>query len=298
MTDETTTTKKAGLSPLEVGAGAGAAVIAAFATSYLGTAGTLTGAAVASVVGTVGTSLLRSSAQTSAHRLKQTTTRLRDTRVQHTEVTDVRPVESEDVDPYGTQLFGASDWIDPETRGRLAGPTAADPGSSWEPPTQRLSGPDGTTAGRPYLPGGTAGAERSGESGGRIGQGLRRVRGRWVVTGAGALAAFALALGAITGIEAAAGKPLSGLAGRESGGGTTLGRATGADSGSDRSTPSPTPTPTTSGGATSTAPSPGNGPTVSPTAPSSPPASPAPSPTQQPPTQAPTQAPSAPNQTP
>src|SRR6185503_6636682 len=95
MTDETTTTKRAGLSPIEVGAGAGAAVIAAFASSYLGTAGTLTGAAVASVVGTVSTSVLRSSAQTSAHRLKQTTTRLRDTRVDQVRATDVRPVESE-----------------------------------------------------------------------------------------------------------------------------------------------------------------------------------------------------------
>jgi hypothetical protein len=138
---------------------------------------------------------------------------------------------------------------------------------------------------------GAAGPERKAPAG----HGLRRARGRWVLVGAGAVAAFALALGAITGIEAAAGKPLSGLAGQESGGGTTLGRATGADSGSDRGTPSPTPAPTTSGGATSTAPSPGNGPTVSPSAPSSPPASPAPAPTQQS-TQAPTTAPSAPSQ--
>ena len=140
MTDETTTTKKAGLSPIEVGAGAGAAVIAAFASSYLGTAGTLTGAAVASVVGTVTTSVLRSSAQTSAHRLKQTTTRLRDTQVDHVRATDVRPVESEDVDPYGTQLFRASNWIDPDG-------TRADPGSSWETSTHHLAGPIPVPAG-------------------------------------------------------------------------------------------------------------------------------------------------------
>ncbi len=154
MTDETTRTKKAGLSPIEVGAGAGAAVITAFASSYLGTAGTLTGAAIASVVGTVSTSVLRNSAKTSAERVKQTTTRLRDTRVEHVRATDVRPVESEDVDPYGTQLLGAPYWIDPEPRagaGRterlgLAGATGADPASTWEAPTQRHTGagPDET----------------------------------------------------------------------------------------------------------------------------------------------------------
>ena len=168
MTDETTRTKKAGLSPIEVGAGAGAAVITAFASSYLGTAGTLTGAAIASVVGTVSTSVLRNSAKTSAERVKQTTTRLRDTRVEHVRATDVRPVESEDVDPYGTQLFGAPYWIDPEPRagsGRTerlgpAGATGADPASTWEAPTQRHTGagPDetrvsGSPAGRRYGPG-------------------------------------------------------------------------------------------------------------------------------------------------
>ena len=387
MTDETTRTKKAGLSPIEVGAGAGAAVITAIASSYLGTAGTLTGAAIASVVGTVSTSVLRNSAKTSADRLKQTTTRLRDTQVEHVRATDVRPVESEDVDPYGTQLFGAPDWIDPEPRAGadrterpglagatgadpgstweaptqrltsadrtersgLAGATGADPGSTWEAPTQRLTGADpgrgrvsGSPGGRPYRPGapdptpratgpgatppavgaarpgtwpvaragghgtsatrpptrqtgpGASGIGRSGDSAAAA-PGLGRVRRRWVVLGAGAAAAFALALGAITGIEAVAGKPLSGLAGRESGGGTTVGRATGADGGSGSTTPSPTPTPSTSG-ATPTAPAPSTAPSVSPTAPSNPSASnPTPSRTQ--PTQpAPTGAPSAPNQ--
>ena len=360
MTDETTTTKKTGLSPIEVGAGAGAAVITAFASAYLGTAGTLTGAAIASVVGTVSTSVLRNSARTSAQRLKQTTTRLRETQVHHAGVTDVRPVESEDVDPYGTQLFDASDWIDSDAgagrdrtgRPGLLGPTGADPGSSW---TRPLGGADpdatgivGSPAGPPVRPGaagpvprvtgpaagsaapwtgsarpwpgtGTGGpgagattpvtglnepvasGTGSGDPAGLAGvaQALRRVRGRWVVVGAGALAAFALALGAITGIEAVAGKPLAGLAGQESGGGTTIGRATGADRGSGGSTPSPTPAPTT----TPTAPASGNAPSVTPTDPSGPPAgspTPAPSeaPTQAPsqaPTQAPTQASGGPN---
>ena len=364
MTDETTTTKKAGLSPIEVGAGAGAAVITAFASAYLGTAGTLTGAAIASVVGTVSTAVLRNSARTSAQRLKETTTRLRETQVHHAGVTDVRPVEAEDVDPYGTQFFAASDWIDSDTpagrdrtgRPGLLGPTGADPGSAW---TRRPggAGPDttgihGSPAGPPFRPGaagpvprvtgqatgsaapwsgstrrwpgtgtgapgtgattpvtglnepvgsGTGSGDPAGLAG--VAQALRRVRGRWVVVGAGALAAFALALGAITGIEAVAGKPLAGLAGQESGGGTTIGRATGADRGSNGSTPSPTPAPTPGGGTTPTAPASGNAPSVTPTEPSGPPAgSPTPAPSQGPtqapsqaPTQAPTQASGGPN---
>ena len=325
MTDETTTTKKAGLSPIEVGAGAGAAVITAFATSYLGTAGTLTGAALASVVGTVSTTVLRSSAENSAQKLKHTTTRLRDTRVGHADATDIRPVESEDIDPYGTQLFHASNWIDPERPGQLgtsagssagssagtgagssagtgadggspdraersrtqtdvwgpggpAGAAGSEPGSSWGAPTDDGSGQEAQTEGPR-----TAGAGTS--------------RRRWVVIGAGTVAAFALALGAITGIEAAAGKPLSGLTGHESGGGTTLGRATGADPGtSGGSRPTPTPSPTTGATATEPAPSTGSSPSggVSATAPSGAPATstnPTPSPTRPAPTQAPTGSP-------
>jgi hypothetical protein len=454
MTDETTTTKKAGLSPIEVGAGAGAAVITAFASSYLGTAGTLTGAAVASVLGTVSTSVLRNSAQNSAERLKEKAARLRETRVQQTGVTDVRPVESEDIDPYGTQLFRAPNWIDPEPRPSTApgygvganpagtrgagprgtdptdrlgtsriwtegtrpirtgptedllgtdptgdgtlgagpagnptrrfstGPTGADgtpgagrpgdptrgdgtvafgsglgggdriwaggdgplgagtePGSAWGSATERLTGtgasgsngtrvtgpgPDGrirpgttggpsgpgaagragaagqsSATGRPGGPGSSDGPERAGTGSGAG----RWVRPRWVVLGAGAAAAFAVALGAITGIEAVAGKPLSGLAGQGASSGTTLGRVTGSGGGSGSgSTPTPTPTPTTSGDTRSTStgsPSPGAGAT-SPTggdlsatapAPSATQPTPAPSATQPAPTQAPTGSP-------
>jgi hypothetical protein len=351
MTDETTTTKKAGLSPIEVGAGAGAAVITAFATSYLGTAGTLAGAALASVVGTVSTSVLRSSAQNSAERLKHTTTRLRDTRVGHADATDIRPVESEDIDPYGTQLFHTANWIDPETlrnhgrsdpdrtrqigpggpdrgaggrpydrnntghleaggagsQGRgetvgrfrsgtdlwgsdgLGGAAGSDPGSAWGTPADH-DGPDGNR--RPdHAEAGIGAAERPGAGRGR--------RARWIVVGAGAVAAFALSLGAITGIEAIAGKPLSGLAGQESGGGTTLGRATGADRNTGGSTPTPTPT---TGGATATEPAPSNGTSPSGGAPATTPSgspgtsvNPAPTPTQPAPTQAPS---GSPNPTP
>jgi hypothetical protein len=194
-----TTTKKLEMKPLEVGVGAGAAVITAFASSYLGTAGTLTGAALASVVGTVSTSVLRSSADRSAERLRQTTARLRETRTGETpRPTDIRPVESgtDEIDPHGTQLFGAPD---PE--------------------------PDRAPAGSGRRPG----------------------RKQLVMLGVGTVIAFAVALVLITGIESAAGKPLAGLVGKQTGGGTTIGRATGADSGSSNTTPSPTPTATSTG---------------------------------------------------
>src|SRR5215207_1899216 len=77
MAEKTSTPAKTDLRPIEVGVGAGAAVITAFASSYLGTAGTLTGAALASVVGTVSTSVLRTSAQRTNESLQKTTARLR-----------------------------------------------------------------------------------------------------------------------------------------------------------------------------------------------------------------------------
>lgn len=198
-----TTTKKQAMRPLEVGVGAGAAVITAFASSYLGTAGTLTGAAVASVVGTVSTSVLRSSADRSAERLRETTARLRETRTATTpRPTDVRPVEgdADRSDPYGTQLFGAPD------------------------PDRAEQKPD---------------------------------RKPLVMLGVAAVIAFAAALVLITGIESAAGKPLAALVGKETGGGTTIGRATGTDSGTSRPAPAPA-------GPTATATTPSGEPTSTP----------------------------------
>jgi hypothetical protein len=217
-----TTTKKPELRPLEVGVGAGAAVITAFASSYLGTAGTITGAALASVVGTVSTSVLRASAAHSAERLRDTTARLRETRTgSMPRPTDVRPVESgSDPDgPEGTPLLGAPD------------------------------------------------PERAAEGGRRPG------RRQLVMLGAGTVIAFAVALVLITGIESAAGKPLAGLVGKQTGGGTTIGHATGTDGGSStKTTPAPTPTATTTGTGTPTG-------TEDPSATASPTAEPTTSPT-------------------
>ena len=225
--------------PVEIGVGAGAAVITAFASSSLGTAGTLTGAALASVVGTVSASVLRNSADRSAERLRRTTARLRETG---------RVGPGPGRRPAGTATAATS--------------------------TGDQVGPDGSPA---------------------EGIGGRTGRPKWLALAAGAVVAFAVALVAITGIEWAAGKPLAGLVGKQTGGGTTIGHATGTDSGStEEESPAPTPTVTPTGGpaATSTGTTTESTPTGEPTTSGSAPApsttDPAPPATVPVPTQAPT----------
>lgn len=198
-----TTTKRTGLKPVEIGAGAGAAVITAFATSYLGTAGTLAGAAVASVIGTVSTAVLRDSADRSAERLRQSTIRL-------------RQAQAAGLTPTGSTAAAPADPADSTSAAGL-GSTA---------------GPAGTT-GLGDVPGPEVGAAPRGSG-----------RPRWVALAAGAVVAFAAALVLITGIESAAGKPLAGLVGNETGGGTTIGRTTGGGPSTDERRPEPTTTPT------------------------------------------------------
>ena len=241
-----TTTKKLELKPLEIGVGAGAAVVAAFASSYLGTAGTLTGAAVASVIGTVSTSVLRASADRGAESLRRSTERLRPSRTGP-------ELGEREIDPDGSRLAGAPDVAD---LADVAEPAGAE--------RDRVLGATGAATG--------AGTSGIGSGTGTLGTPRRAVRPRWVLLGAGAAASFALALGAITGIESAAGKPLAAITGAESGGGTTLGRATGADRGTpgtdtDREpTTTPTSTPSPSGEPTATPTgSAGSGPEGSPT---------------------------------
>jgi hypothetical protein len=230
MTQDTTT-KKTGLKPLEIAAGAGAAVITAFASSFLGTAGTLTGAAVASVIGTVSTTLLRTSADRSAEKLRVATARLRDTRA------SALGHPGEDIDPYGTQLFGAPGLADPAAAG---------------------SGPDGLdSAGTPTSPAPPdLGAAPLGTAGSAPGVARRpvavRVRPGWLVLAAGAVIAFVAALAVITGIETAAGEPLAGLVGKDTGGGSTIGRTIGAGGSSPKRDTTPTPTPTATPTATGT----------------------------------------------
>ena len=197
MSDNTSTRSRLELRPVEVGAGAAAAVVTAGATSFLGTAGTLSGAALASVVATVSTSVLRTSAERTTESLQRTAARLRE--------------ETTRPEPGGS------------TR---ADPGAVDPGPAVGGP----AGADGPTGAGADLPTGAAGP------------GPRRPR--WAVLTAGAVAAFAVALVAITGIESALGKPLAALLGSENGGGTTVGRTVGGDpapAGDERDAPTAPP---------------------------------------------------------
>jgi hypothetical protein len=219
MAEKTSTTTKTGLRPLEVGVGAAAAVITAFASSYLGTAGTLTGAALASIVGTISTSVLRTSAQRTNESLARTTSRLR-----HTVAGPEWRRGSTAVDP-GVAA------VDQDELARLTAPPA---------------GPD--PAGTGSFRTGPAGAgsepadERAAPTAARLFPGRRPA---WAVLIAGVVAAFAVALVAITGIESAFGKPLAALIGNEQGGGTTIGRTVGSESATTTDkqvTPAPSPT--------------------------------------------------------
>src|SRR5829696_7519632 len=247
MAEKTTKTE---LRPIEVAVGAGAAVITAFASSYLGTAGTLTGAALASVIATVSTSVLRTSAQRTNESLLRTTARLR------------------------------PDRTGPE----LGGSTAVDPGLAAVDEAELAAagtGPDGPQEEPPALAGTRLDRAR---------------RPAWAVVAAGAVAAFVVALIAITGIESAVGKPLAALIGNEQGGGTTIGRTVGTDPAPAADEDSPTPTSTPSGeSAPSESPSTTDEASTTPTAePTSPTAGPTSGPTTGPPATVPAPATAAP----
>src|SRR4051794_41886052 len=69
--DSTEKPKGAGLSPVQIAAGALAAVSSAVLLSFFGVAGTLTGAALASVISTVGASLYSTSLNKTNERLRR-----------------------------------------------------------------------------------------------------------------------------------------------------------------------------------------------------------------------------------
>ncbi len=219
MSENTEKTSKLELKPAEVAAGAGAAVVTAFASSALGVAGTLIGAALASVLATVSFAVLRRSAERADESLRRTNARLRQVAVRASASAPVRPAATGSAATLaaGSAVTPDSDGSDHEENGRQDSATGP-----WTV--------------------------------------LRR---RWVAITAGAVAAFVIALIAITGVESAIGKPLASLFGRDSGGGTSLGNVVeggdrSADPSDQRQDPSPasTPTPTADDPAATTAPAP------------------------------------------
>lgn len=238
------------LKPLEIGAGAGAAVITAFASSALGVAGTVGGAAVASVLTTVSGTLLRHS----AHRTTLTLRRYRPAVPLGLGASRGGAGGAEqagqDADrgarlatgladrPGPTYLAGGVGWPEEPGPGEpdLGGPAPS--GTTWGEVAHpaRTSGP-----GILDLPDDPAGADRSdgpGGPGGRGGPGgARRGRPRWLLFVGATAAVFVLAMLGITGLEAAIGRPLSSLFGHGGDGRSSVQQVFG---GHAKATPTPT----------------------------------------------------------
>ena len=171
--------------------GAGTAVITAFASSFFGVAGTLTGAAIASVIATVSTSVLRTSAERTNETLRRANQRLRQRR-------------------GGT-------W-----------PADGDPDATMV--TRWPGGPPGP-AGGPARPAASTNLSQvaGGEPAGRL-AGVRWLfasRQRALAVCGTVVLVFVISMTLITGVESAMGKPLASLYGRHSTGSTTVGSVSG-----------------------------------------------------------------------
>lgn len=280
MSENTDKASKLELKPAEVAAGAGAAVVTAFASSALGVAGTLIGAAFASVLATVSLAVLRRPAERADESLRRTNGRLRQVAVRVSP--SAAPAPAASAGSAATPATGSAETSAAGSAESLAATT----GSAAAPATGTWASP------------GATGSERSADgrrpSAAGPGAMLRR---RWVAITAGTVAAFVIALIAITGVESAIGKPLASLFGRDSSSGTSVGRvvdggdrsADPSDEGQDPS-PASTPAPTAEDPAASTAPAPASPTPVDATG-SSAPASPDPTPSSP---AAPTPSPSGP----
>jgi hypothetical protein len=175
--------RKLDLSVVQVAAGALAAVSSAVAASYFSVAGTLLGAALGSVVGTIGTAVYKAS-------LARTNAKLRE------------------IVPIQTVVLKRPGNGESTTAVRFAGGAEA-PG---HPAT-----PTGTTDSTPTdLPGDRAGADTAATgdaalSSDAAGTDTSPARRRWPRLALAALAAFALAVGGVGAVEAVAGQSLSTL---------------------------------------------------------------------------------------
>jgi hypothetical protein len=262
-------TKGLDLSVTQLLAGALAAVSSAVAASYFGVAGTLLGAAVGSVIGTVATAVYK-------HSLARTTEKVREIVPIQTVV--LRPLSDTTRRLRANGGNGAPENSPPDGTGapgphvetvRFAGGTEAPghpamaTGSTESAPTDL---PDGTTVAG-AVTGGTP-DEAAGTGTGDAPAGSRS----WARTAVLALAAFALALGVVTAVELIGNRPLSAWITGNQERGTTVGTVTGGRPASvQRATPPPTPTasPTATPTATPTA-SPSVTPSASPSSESSP----------------------------
>jgi len=221
-----------GLSPAQVTGSALAAMSGAFLASWLGTTGTLVGAAVGSVVATVGAAIY-------THSLRRTSLVVKRTAVQ------VR---------HAPLLTGATPR--PDTREVASDAPVPDPNAPrpGEVRTEHTSVEEEARPGRfaSFFAGG--------------------LDLPWVKVALASLAVLVVALGGITAVEAITGKPLAALLGRDGGSGTTVGHVVGADHSSTHQHQSPKKrAPATQQPAPSSTPTPSQQPQPPQQAPSTPP---------------------------
>ncbi|WP_409330167.1 hypothetical protein [Trujillonella humicola] len=210
--------KKISLSPVQVTAGAMASVSSAVVASFFGVAGTLIGAALASVISTVSAALYSTS-------LARTNDRLRQVRVQL-----AAPGSP------GSPGRTAADTADPAgATAVLDGPADGPDAVARPDDEQDGSEPDDAAAGTRVLPAALdprrAPAPRA---------------TRWPRVAGYAVAIFGLAMGIVTGVEIVSQQPVSALVGaQEASSTTTLGELTRTSSSpaEDPGAPAPTTTP-------------------------------------------------------
>ncbi|WP_190819122.1 hypothetical protein [Saccharopolyspora pogona] len=250
--------KKLDLSPTQVAGAALASVTAAFLGSRLGVAGTMLGAALTSVVITVGGAFYQRSFDSAKEKAVHAAAKASEKRFKRTTVARFVSKEGEKVEA---------------TRHIHLSPDMHWPGGETVVDEDRTAKIDAEAATRMLSWSGTEQASEVVET--QRSPDRRKLRTRWVVVAASCSAAFVLSMLIVTGVEGVTGKPLSG-----GDGGTTLGQVlhrdpqpTPSTPAKPRETPSEQPQPSTE---------------VKPTQqPAEQPTTEAPAPTQQP-TQAPT----------
>jgi hypothetical protein len=242
--------KERRINPIAIVAGALASISAAVVASYFGVAGTLIGAAVVSVVSSIGAALY-------AGVIGATASRVQRTDVVHRVSTTVR--QPPWMTGTGTEVHGpgAGDATGGSRGPHQAPPEGEAPGGI-PVPGRAAPGGDGGTGGTGWGTGGGAvGGPGGGTGGGRPDgppgpHGPNRRR-RWLVIAGVALVIFAIAIGALTGIEAAIREPLASAVGVRHRGdaSTSIGVAVHRASGA-RTTSTVPPTSTTGPGTTAT----------------------------------------------
>jgi hypothetical protein len=233
--------------PLEIIVGAVAAMITAFASSALGVAGTLGGAAVASVVTTVSSSVLRHSAERTNQSLRRTNRRLRQTLAYRTGW----PAEE-------SAASAGRDLVDRDTGRGTAQATDVDDRPAAPHRTEGTGWPDQAQPadGRPAEGQSTEGQSTGSQSGSPgsprpTDRSTRRLP-RWSVLAGAAAVVFVLAMGGITGLESILGRPLSALFGHGQDTGSSVGQIFDRNARPTPAQPTPTTGPATTGPANST----------------------------------------------